>query len=102
LRNHRVLKLLAGSEHGINAGLLVLGHGFERRVLAGLVKAGLAAAEREVVMASGKPMEIFRIRITATGRDALGASQRARRPAAFARRYRRMAKRPENCVRLLD
>jgi hypothetical protein len=67
----RALEVLASSEHGMNAGLLVLDHGFERRVLAWLVKAGLAVAEREVAMAGGKPVEIFRIRITAAGRSAI-------------------------------
>lgn len=63
----RALELLASNRHGINAGPLVLVHGFERRVLAGLVKAGLAAAESEVVMAGHKPVEVVRISITNAG-----------------------------------
>jgi hypothetical protein len=56
----RALELLASSRHGANAELLVLGHGFKRRVLAGLVRAGLAAAEREEVVAGGKAVEVVR------------------------------------------
>jgi hypothetical protein len=41
-------------------------------MLAGLVRAGLAAAEREVVMAGGRAIEIVRVRITAAGRRAIG------------------------------
>jgi hypothetical protein len=47
----RALELLASSRHGANEALLVLGHGFSRRRLAGLVQRGLAAAEREIVNA---------------------------------------------------
>lgn len=70
----RALKLLASSHHGVNAGLLVLVHGFERRVLAELVKAGLAAAGREVVMAGGKSVEVVQVCITAAGRRAIDDS----------------------------
>ena len=61
------------TRHGVNAGLLVFVHGFDRRVLNGLVKAGLATGQREVVVAGGKPVDIIRIRITAAGRRALEA-----------------------------
>ena len=66
----RVLALLAGSRDGVKAELLILGHCVSRRVLAGLVRAGLAAAKREVVMAGGKAIEVVRVRITAAGRRA--------------------------------
>jgi hypothetical protein len=69
----RALALLASNRTGINAALLVYGHGFKRRVLAGLVRRGLVAAEREVAMAGGKPIEVVRIKITAAGRKAIGA-----------------------------
>jgi len=39
-----------------------------KRMLTGLVKGGLATAEREVVIACGNPVAIIRIRITAEGR----------------------------------
>jgi hypothetical protein len=67
----RALRLLASSRHGVNAAL-VHGHGFKRRVLAGLVPRKLTAAEREVAMAGGNPIEVVRIRITAAGRRAVG------------------------------
>jgi hypothetical protein len=67
----RALELLASSRHGANEELLVHGHGFKRQMLAGLVRAGLAAAEREVVKAGGKTIEISRIRITKVGRQAI-------------------------------
>jgi len=40
-------------------------------MLAGLVRRGLAAAEREVVKAGGKTIEVTRIRITKAGRQAI-------------------------------
>ena len=67
----RALLLLATSPHGTNEALLVLVHGLKRQMLAGLVRAGLAAAEREVVNAGGRPVEVVRIRITNDGRKAL-------------------------------
>jgi hypothetical protein len=67
----RALKLLASSRHGLNEELLIYGHGFKRPMLVGLVRAGFAAAEREVVKAGGKAIEVVRIRITAVGRRAL-------------------------------
>ncbi len=67
----RALELLASRRHGVNEELLVLGHSFSRRMLAGLVRRGLAAAEREVVKAGGKTIEVTRIRITKAGRQAI-------------------------------
>jgi hypothetical protein len=54
----RALQLLASSRHGGSEELLVLGHGFSRQLLAGLVRRGLAAAEREVAMAGGTAIEV--------------------------------------------
>ena len=56
----RALTLLASSHHGGNEDLLVHGHGFSRGVLASLVRRGLAAAERTVMMAGGKAIEVVR------------------------------------------
>jgi hypothetical protein len=42
-----------------------------RHVLAGLVRRKLAAAQREVVMAGSKTIEVARMRITAAGRRAI-------------------------------
>ena len=67
----RMLKLLARSRHGANEELLVHGHGFRQPTIAGLVRSGLAAAEREVVKAGGKTIEIVRVRITEAGRKAI-------------------------------
>lgn len=67
----RALTLLATSPHGANEALLVLVHGFKRQILAGLVRAGLATAEREIANAGGKPVEVVRVRITNDGRKAI-------------------------------
>jgi len=67
----RALELLAKSPHGANEELLVHGHGFKRPMLVGLVRSGLAAAEREVMKAGGKAVEVVRISITAAGRRAI-------------------------------
>jgi hypothetical protein len=63
----RALELLASSPEGINEELLVHGHGFKRQMLVGLVRFGLATAEREAMTADGKPVEVVRIRITNAG-----------------------------------
>jgi hypothetical protein len=68
VERRQALQLLASSPDGVNEELLFLDHGFTRRMLTGLVRAGLAAAEREVVKAGGKPIEVVRVRITAAGR----------------------------------
>jgi hypothetical protein len=68
----RALKLPASSRHGVNEELLVHGHDFSRQLLAGLGRAGLAAAKLEVVMAGGKAVALVRrVRITAAGRMAI-------------------------------
>jgi len=46
-------------------------HGFENDMIAGLVGAGLATAERETMKAGVKPIEVVRLRITAAGRTAI-------------------------------
>jgi hypothetical protein len=68
----RALAVLASSRPGVNAALLVYGHGFKRGVLGGLVRRGLAAVEHEAVMGGDKVVEVVRIRITAAGRKAIG------------------------------
>jgi hypothetical protein len=67
----RALKLLASSGHGVNEELLVLGHGFSRRMLAGLVFAGLATVVTENVRAGGPATKVERYRTTDDGRKAL-------------------------------
>ena len=68
LERRRMLKLLARSRHGVNEELLVHSHGFRRPTIVGLVSAGLAATEREVVKAGAKTIEVVRVRITEAGR----------------------------------
>ena len=63
----RPLQLLASSRHGANEELLVLGHGFSRRMLAGIVRRKLAAAEREVAKAGGKTIEVVRAKQDSAG-----------------------------------
>jgi hypothetical protein len=40
-------------------------------MIAGVVRAGLATAERETMKAGAKPIEVARLRITAAGREAI-------------------------------
>jgi hypothetical protein len=62
----RALQLLACSPFGA-AEAIMLTHGFTRRTLAGLVRAGLATtAQRETVKADGQ--SVGRVRITEAGR----------------------------------
>ncbi len=66
------LALLASFPHGITEELLVLAHGFDRAMIAGLVHEGVATKEREVVTGPGRAViEVVRIRITDAGRMAL-------------------------------
>ena len=67
----RMLKLLARSRHGVDEELLVHSHSFSRPTIVGLVSAGLAAAEREVMKAGGETIEVVRVRITEAGRRAI-------------------------------
>jgi hypothetical protein len=69
----RALELLASSPEGINEELLVHGHGFKRQMLVGLVRFGLATAERETITAGGPPIEVVQVTITEAGRNALAA-----------------------------
>lgn len=69
-QRHRVLKLLAGSTDGCTEAIL-LAHGFTVDMLAGLIRAGLATAQAERMMAGGRAMEVTRIRITDAGRRAI-------------------------------
>ena len=88
--------MLVSSRHGVNEELLLRGHGFSRGVLSSLIRRRLAVAQREVVMAGGKAIEVIRMRITAAGRRAVGdeylATQRqghAVRSASSARSLKR-------------
>lgn len=67
-----VLALLANIPHGIREEVLVLAHGFNRSMIAGLIHEGLAMARREVVTDPNRTIvEAVRIMITDAGRKAL-------------------------------
>ena len=70
-RTLELLKLLASSPHGATEALLVRAHGFDSDMIAGVVRAGLATAERETMKAGVKPVEVVRLQITAAGRKAI-------------------------------
>jgi len=58
-----LLALLSSSPHGATEALLVRAHGFSSDMISGLVRAGLATAERETMKAGAKSVEIVRVRI---------------------------------------
>jgi hypothetical protein len=66
----RALELLAASPDGATEAIL-LAHGLSIDLLVELVRAGLATAKAERVVAGGRAMEIARVRITEAGRRAL-------------------------------
>src|SRR5262249_35524956 len=66
--------------HGVTEDLLVLAHGFDSDMIAGLVSTGLAAAQRETMRAGGKTSEVVRIRITDAGRQALETGSMLTKP----------------------
>ncbi len=66
----RALELLAVSPDGATEAILVA-HGFTIDLLVELVRAGLATAKAERVMAGGRSMQVTRVRITEAGRRAL-------------------------------
>ena len=82
LRNRAALRscceLLATSPHGATEALLVRAHGFNGDMIANLVRAGLAIAQRETMKAGAKPIEVVRVRITDAGREALKESRASR------------------------
>jgi len=70
----RALELLARDPQGATGHLLVIAHGFEMKLLAGLVHEGLATAMvGESVKTGGKAVEVVHFWITGAGRDALAA-----------------------------
>jgi hypothetical protein len=66
----RALAKLADSPGGSTHNLL-LAHGFKRRLIAGLVDAGLATMETETMSAGERAVRVLRIMITDAGRVAL-------------------------------
>jgi hypothetical protein len=69
-KRRRALELLEASLDGSTEAIM-LAHGFKIELLVELVRAGLATASTERMLASGRPMEITRLRITGAGRRAL-------------------------------
>jgi len=67
----RALELFASRPNGLTKKLLVRAHTFDTDMIAGLVRTGLATAERESVNARGKTIEVIRVRITDAGRRAI-------------------------------
>jgi hypothetical protein len=68
----RAIELLARSPDGMTEAML-LAHGFTVDMLADLIRAGLATAKTERIVAGGRPIEVTRVRITDAGRQALTA-----------------------------
>jgi hypothetical protein len=63
----RALSILAGSPNGCTEGTMIA-HGFTIEGMVELIKAGLATATVERMIAGRKPVEISRVRITDAGR----------------------------------
>jgi hypothetical protein len=68
----RALEILAGSPQGCTEETL-RAHGFTVRLLARIVRAGLAVARREIVKA-GRTLSMLRLTITDLGRQALAGA----------------------------
>ena len=62
--------MLAAFPDGATEAIL-LAHGITVEMLADMVRAGLATAKAERVVAGGRSMEVVRVRITEAGRRAL-------------------------------
>jgi hypothetical protein len=68
------LELLTIDPRGLAEPLLHT-YGFSHKMLAGLVRSGLATAQRQTVRVSGQPVEVTRVRITEAGMQALEADK---------------------------
>jgi len=64
----RALQFLASSPFGVSEAIM-FAQGFKRRMLASLIRAGLATAQRENIKAGS--LAVGRVRITEAGRRAL-------------------------------
>jgi hypothetical protein len=62
----RALRLLAGSPPGVTEAMM-LAHGFTNEMLARLIIDGLATVAPESIRASGRRVEIARLKITDSG-----------------------------------
>jgi hypothetical protein len=68
------LELLTVDPRGL-AEPLLLTYGFTRKMLAGLVNAGLATTQHQTVRVRGQSVEVVRLRITEAGQRALEANE---------------------------
>jgi hypothetical protein len=66
----RALELLAASHDGATEAIM-LAHGFTVELLVELIRAGLATATAERLVAGERAMEVARVRITDAGRQVL-------------------------------
>jgi hypothetical protein len=71
VEQRRALQLLASIPFGATETIMLADHGFKRRTIIHLVRAGLATIEHASVNTEGKAIRAGRIRITAAGRTAL-------------------------------
>jgi hypothetical protein len=67
----RALELLASSRNGCTEAIM-LAHGFTVELMVDLCIAGLAIATPERMVAGGRTIEVVRMKITESGRRALG------------------------------
>jgi hypothetical protein len=66
----RALRLLAAAPNGRTEAIM-LAHGFTNALLDGLVRGGLATADRRAMRAGRQPVEVTWLVITDAGRQAL-------------------------------
>jgi hypothetical protein len=71
----RALELLATSRDGCTEAIM-LAHGFTIPQMVELIRAGLASAHTERVVAGGQRREVAYVKITEAGRRALAAAKR--------------------------
>ncbi len=71
----RALEILADAGISGVTEATMLAHGFPRAALAVLMRKGVVRARRETVVADRKAVEVYRVRITTVGRNALAAKR---------------------------
>ncbi len=71
----RALEILADADVSGVTEATMFAHGFPRAALAILMRKGVVRARRETVTAGGKAIEVYRVRITTVGRNALAAKR---------------------------
>jgi hypothetical protein len=66
----RAIALLANSAGGCTEAVMQA-HGFAPTLIGGLIRAGLATAKADWIVAGGRSLEVRRLQITDAGRQAL-------------------------------